>query len=110
MDARHAPADAVRRDVPNQCGALQAQFQVVVTPLVAAPSGRLTRGYAWYGPPGRTWPIRRFGPSDLGRLPPGQPHSQKSNRSPISPMRRESIPTVQFVHTVQSMGPCLMSP
>ena len=53
----------------SQCGALQAQFQVVATPLVAAPSGRLTRGYAWYGPPGRTWPARRLHPCDLGRNP-----------------------------------------
>jgi len=51
---------AVGRDVPSQCGALQAQFQVAVTPRVAAPSGRLIRGYAWSGPAGRTWPIWHF--------------------------------------------------
>jgi hypothetical protein len=41
-----------------------------------------------------------------GYLPPGRRRSQESNQSPISPRRRESIPTVQFVSTVQSMGSC----
>ena len=57
MDARHAPLRRGETGCASQCGALQAQFYVVVLPRVAAPSGRLTRDYAWYGPPGRTWPI-----------------------------------------------------
>ncbi|MDQ0291081.1 hypothetical protein J3R75_003188 [Oligosphaera ethanolica] len=72
---------AVGRDVPSQCGALRAQSYVVVIPRVAAPSGRLTRGYAWCGPPGRTWPIRRLDSSGLGRNP-------RDGRSPRSPRSR----------------------
>ncbi len=56
MSARLSHTGAVGCAVPGECGALRAQFQVAVSPRVAAPSGRLTRGYEWYGPPGRTWP------------------------------------------------------
>ena len=70
MSVRLPHSGSVRRDVSSKCGALQAQFQVAVTPRVAAPSGRLTRGYAWYGPPGRTWLTRRLTLSDPGRKPP----------------------------------------
>ncbi len=59
MSVRLPYSAAVRRSVSSQCGAPRAQFQVAVTPRVASPSGRLTRGYAWCGPPGRTWPLRR---------------------------------------------------
>jgi len=59
IDNRCTPclSGAAGRDEPSQCGALQAQFQVIAIPRVASPSGRLTWGYAWCGPPGRTWPI-----------------------------------------------------
>ncbi len=75
MSARLPHSGAVRLDVSSQCGALQAQFLVAVTPWVAAPSGRLTQGYAWYGPPGRTWPhinvmCRRFPPRRFCSGPP----------------------------------------
>ena len=74
---------------------------------VAPPSASLALG--WYA--SRFQRSNAAGTAALpGYLPPGRRRSQESNQSPISPRRRESIPTVQFVPTVQSMGSCLMSP
>ena len=54
-------------------------------PWLRHPPVAATRDYAWSGPTGRTWPIRRHDPSDSGQKVPLRRRSQESERSSSSP-------------------------